>query len=84
MKEKPTVGFPFFQTFTSDNLKTTKDVNLHFSIHSNFCQSYRRNPGNFEFKYNSLFKCISIRDTQSLFKEVDNAIILVEMLGMGS
>ena len=76
--------FSIFWAFTSDIPKATKDVNVHFSVQSNLCQSYQRISGNFEFKYNSLFKCLSVRDTQFLFKIVDNVIILVEMLGIGS
>jgi len=31
MKEKPTVGFPFFAVFPSDRIpKATKDVNVYF------------------------------------------------------
>jgi len=57
-------------------------VILHFCIHSNFCQSYQGNPRKFEFKYNGLFKCLSIQDTEFLFKIADNVIILVEILDM--
>jgi hypothetical protein len=33
--EKPTVGSPFFMAFPSDrNPAATKDVNVHFFIHS--------------------------------------------------
>jgi hypothetical protein len=38
VKEKPTVGFPFFWAFFSDRIpKVTKDVNLHFFIYSSNC-----------------------------------------------
>jgi hypothetical protein len=35
MKEKPTVGSPFFRAFPSDLIpKTIKNVSVHFFIHS--------------------------------------------------
>jgi hypothetical protein len=35
VKEKPTVGSPFFGAFPSDRIpKAIKDVNVHFLIHS--------------------------------------------------
>jgi len=35
MKEKPTVGYPFFWAFPSDRIpKATKGVNIHFFIHN--------------------------------------------------
>jgi len=43
MKEKPTVGLPFFRTFPSDCFpNATKDVSVHFFIHSsNSSKSYQ-------------------------------------------
>jgi len=33
MKEKPTVGSPFFRTFPTDHIpKVMKDINVHFFI----------------------------------------------------
>jgi len=43
-------------------------------------KKYISNPGNFEFKYNGLFKCLSIWCTQFLLKIADSVIILVEIL----
>jgi hypothetical protein len=42
MKEKPTVGSPFFGSFPSDRIpKAMKDFNVHFSIYSNnSCKLY--------------------------------------------
>jgi hypothetical protein len=35
MKAKPTVGFPFFGVFPSGRIpKTTKDVSVHFFVHT--------------------------------------------------
>jgi hypothetical protein len=35
MKEKPTVGFPLFETFISDRItKGSRSVNVHLFIHS--------------------------------------------------
>jgi len=35
MKEKPTVGSPFFRVFPSDHIpKATKNINAHLFIHS--------------------------------------------------
>ena len=35
MKEKPTVGSPFFRAFPSDFIpKAMKEVNVHFFLHS--------------------------------------------------
>jgi len=35
VKEKQTVGSPFFRVFPSDRVpKATKDINVHFFIHS--------------------------------------------------
>ena len=47
MKEKPTVGSPFFGAFPSDrNHEATKDVSVHFFIHSrNSCKLYQGIPG---------------------------------------
>jgi hypothetical protein len=37
VKEKPTVGSPFFRLFPSDHIpKVTKDVNIYFFIQSEF------------------------------------------------
>jgi hypothetical protein len=49
MKEKPTVGSPFFGAFPSDHItKVTKDVNVGFFIHSgNCCKLYWRIPATF-------------------------------------
>ena len=49
VKERPTVGSPFFGTFPSDrNPRATNDVNVRFFIHSsNFCKWYQRIPGTF-------------------------------------
>jgi hypothetical protein len=46
MKKKPTVGSPFFGAFPSDRSpKTTKDVSVHFFIHSsNYCTFYQLIP----------------------------------------
>jgi len=42
VKEKPTVGYPFFWAFPSDRiLKATKGVNVHFFIH-NFPEIFLR------------------------------------------
>jgi hypothetical protein len=36
VKEKPTVGCPFFRAFPADSFpKATKDVNVYFFTHSN-------------------------------------------------
>jgi len=47
VKEKPTVGSPFFGAFPSDrNHEATKDVSVHFFIHSrNSCKLYQGIPG---------------------------------------
>jgi hypothetical protein len=44
MKEKPTVGSPFFGAYPSDRIpKEMKDVNVRFFIHSgNCCKLCRR------------------------------------------
>jgi len=49
MKEKPTVGSPFFWAFFSDHIpKMTKDVNVRFFIYSNnSCKLYWWIPGIF-------------------------------------
>jgi hypothetical protein len=57
VKEKLTVGSPFFGAFPSDRApKTKKAVNLRFFIHSYYirgtipaisCKLYQRIPGNF-------------------------------------
>jgi len=47
VKEKPTVGSPFFWAFLSDISKATKDVNVHLFIHgSNYCILYQPIPVN--------------------------------------
>jgi hypothetical protein len=49
MKEKPTVGSPFFRAFPSDVIpKVTKDVNMHFFVNSSKSSKlYQRIPGTF-------------------------------------
>jgi hypothetical protein len=49
VKEKPTVGYPLFGAFPSDRIpKATKDVSVHFFIHSsNSCKFYQRILGTF-------------------------------------
>jgi len=49
MKEKPAVGSPFLGAFPSDCIpKATKDVNVHFSVHSsNTCKLYQQILGPF-------------------------------------
>jgi hypothetical protein len=49
VKEKPTAGSPFFGAFPSARIpNTTKDVSVHFFIHSiDFSKLYRRIPGTF-------------------------------------
>jgi len=49
MKEKPAVGSPFLGAFPSGRIpKATKDVNVHFSIHSsNTRKLYQQIPGPF-------------------------------------
>jgi len=49
VKEKLTVGSPFFGAFPSDRiLKAIKDVNVHFFIHSkNSSKLYQRIPETF-------------------------------------
>jgi hypothetical protein len=44
MKDKPTVGFPYFGAFPSDRIpKAIKDSNEYIFIHSsNSCKSYQR------------------------------------------
>jgi len=50
VKKKPTAGSPFFVSFLFDRIvKTTKDVSVHFFMHSNnFCKLCQRIPGTFE------------------------------------
>ena len=50
MKEKPTVGPPFFWAFPSDRIpKRTKNVNVHFFINnSNSCKLYHEFWKHFE------------------------------------
>jgi hypothetical protein len=47
--EKSAAGSSFFWTFPSDNSRqVTKDVNVHFFIHSrNYCTLYQRISGTF-------------------------------------
>jgi hypothetical protein len=49
MKEKPTVGSPFFRAFPSDFIpKVKKDVNVHFFVNSSKeCKLYQRIPDKF-------------------------------------
>ena len=43
MKEEPTVGFPFFRVFPSECIpKMTRDVSVHFFIHSSSPCKYTR------------------------------------------
>ena len=50
MKEKPTVGSQFLAMFPSDRIpKATKDVNVHFFIHSSI-------PANYTSEFRELFK----------------------------
>jgi len=53
MKEKPTVGSPFFGAFPSNCIpKAMKDVSVHFFIHrSNSCKLYQRILGTFSSYY---------------------------------
>ena len=53
MKKKPTSGYPFFRVFPSDRVpKVTKDVNVHFFIHSsNYSKLYQRIPETYTGKF---------------------------------
>ena len=55
MKEKSTVGSPFFETFPSSRIpKATKDVNQCALLH--YCKLYQRIPGTFRSYYVSNLK----------------------------
>ena len=58
MKEKPTVGSTFFGAFHSDrNPEATKDVNVHFFIHStNSCKLYQGIHVNCTSEFGELFE----------------------------
>jgi len=58
VKEKPTVGSPFFGAFPSAHIpKATEDVYVPYFIHSNnSCKFYYRIPGTFWRYY--ILKCI--------------------------
>ena len=53
MKEKPNAGSPLFWAFPSDDIhRATKDVNVHFFIHSiKSYKVYQRIPGNYGSYY---------------------------------
>jgi hypothetical protein len=58
VKEKPTLGSPFFCTFRSDHIpKATKDVIIHLFIHSsNSHKSYQAFPENYTSELWKLFE----------------------------
>jgi hypothetical protein len=53
MKEKPTVGLPYFGVFPSDHIpKATKDINVYFFIHNKkSCKLYHQISVNYISKF---------------------------------
>ena len=61
MKEKSSVGFPYFGAFPSDHVpRATKVVNVHFVFHSsNSCKLYKQIPANFNSEFRELLEATS-------------------------
>jgi hypothetical protein len=73
MKEEPNLDSPIFWKFPANPIpKTTKDVSVHFFIHSNnCCKLYQRIPVNYTCEFREVFEATTyfyIADSSSTTK----------------